>query len=122
MTKPKNLSPENAAWADDVLNQVRKQLQERSDGDALLLHHLRRRIVKNLGYDEKSTPNERKKLKQRKMAEQNGMCLICETPLPERGYHAVLDRAVAHLGYTDSNVRLIHRDCDIKVQEERGFA
>jgi hypothetical protein len=122
MRKPKNLSYENALWADEVLQNIRKQLQDRSAGDTLLLHHLRRRIVKNLGYDEKSTPYERKKLKQRKMIEQNGICAICRNALPDRGYLAVLDREVAHLGYTDANVRLIHRDCDIQVQEERGFA
>ena len=115
------LDDADRAWTNELLATLRLQLEERADGDALRLHNLRRRVVKLLGYDEKSKPSERKALKLRKMAEQAGCCTVCGLALPERGYYAVLDRQVAHLGYTDANVNLIHAACDYRLQEDKGF-
>ena len=80
------LSEEDAAFANNLLDRIRKELAEQSNDDPIRLHLLRRRIVKYLGYDEKSTPMERKALKKRKMAEQGGLCTLCSKPLPANGY------------------------------------
>lgn len=116
------LTKDDGAFANALLDHVRRELETRADGDPIRLHMLRRRVIKTLGYDEKSTPMERKKLKLRKMAEQNSICTICGETLPEGGYYAVLDRKVAHLGYTDANVNLVHADCDYKAQAAKGYA
>jgi hypothetical protein len=115
------LTKEDGDWANEFLERIREELDRRAGGDRLRLHMLRRKVVKKLGYDEKSTPMERKALKKRKMIEQNGLCTICGNALPEGGYYAVLDRKVAHLGYTDENVNLVHAACDYQQQESKGF-
>ena len=75
------LTKEDASWANELLDEIRDRLTEQADGDPVRLHKLRRRIVKYLGYDEKNTPMERKKLKVRKMAEQKrAMVISCRTP------------------------------------------
>jgi hypothetical protein len=116
------LTAEDAAFCTTVLANVRAELETQADGDAIRLHALRRRVVKYLGYDEKSTPGERRALKKRKLAEQAGLCFLCGEALPTDGYYAVLDRRVAHLGYTDENVNLIHAHCDYANQEQKGFS
>jgi hypothetical protein len=40
--------------------------------------------------------------------------------LPKRG--AELDRVNAMDGYTEANTRLVHHECYVKSQEEKGFA
>jgi hypothetical protein len=121
-SKTNRLSPEDSEWAEALLESIRTQLHERAGEEPERLHLLRRRIFKKLGYDERSTPMQRRALKQRKMVEQNGTCTICGEPLPERGYYAVLDRKIAHRGYTDENVNLVHADCDYRQQEKKGYA
>jgi hypothetical protein len=116
------LTESDAAACEAILARVRAELSELSCGDALRLHLMRRRVTKSLSYDERSTPMARKALKKRKMTAQGGLCSVCGQELPENGYYAVLDRQVAHLGYTDENVRLIHAACDYKQQEQKGFA
>lgn len=122
MTTQIRLSKEDGDWANELLDRIRVELNDRSAGDPVKLHLLRRKVAKKLVYDERSTPMQRKALKQRKMIEQNGICTICGKPLPELGYYAVLDRKIAHLGYTDENVNLVHADCDYEQQAKRGYA
>ena len=62
----------------------------------------------------------RRKLKALKREEQGGKCNLCEGLLPER--YAVLDRLEAMDGYTAENTRLLCKECDDRVQTERGFA
>jgi hypothetical protein len=90
-----------------------------SNGNAELLFALRRKLAKELVYDERGKPMARRRLKSLKRLEQVGRCALCNEPLPERG--AVLDRFVAILGYTAENTRLLCPDCDAKVQRERGY-
>ena len=116
------LPAEYGEWANGLYLRVSAELAQKAGDNPQLLHLLRRRVSKKLIYEERSTPMQRKALKLRKMGEQNGLCTICSEPLPEHGYHAVLDRKVAHLGYTDANVDLIHASCDRKIQEQRGYA
>ena len=102
-----------------LLFQVRNQLAELSSGDKDLLWALRRKLAKELSYDERGRPGDRRALKAFKRGEQGGKCALCKAPLPEK--NAVLDRLEAMLGYTPQNTRLICGPCDRKVQEERGY-
>lgn len=115
------LTKEDIEWANNLLDNVRKALQERCGHDQIRMHKLRRKIFTSLTYDERGGPAERKKLKLRKMAEQGGICTLCGEALPKNGYYAVLDRKIAHIGYTDENVNLVHSKCDYKAQEDKGF-
>jgi hypothetical protein len=99
---------------------VRSKLVELSGGDKELLFAYRRKIYKELGYDERSKPMARRALKDKKWKEQRGLCAICNNELPT-GY-TVLDRLRAVDGYTAENTRLIHQDCDVSQQKSKGYA
>ena len=87
-----------------------------------MLWALRRKLAKELTYDERGKPMFRRELKALKRGEreQGGKCALCGEPLPEK--NAVLDRLEAMLGYTPDNTQLLCPQCDNKVQVERGFA
>jgi hypothetical protein len=103
-----------------LIAQVRERLRELSGGAEDLHWALRRKLAKELTYDERSKPMERRALKARKREQQQGLCALCKQPLPEKD--VILDRLEAMLGYTDQNTRLLCRSCDYKVQSERKFA
>lgn len=90
-----------------------------ASGDEELLWALRRKIYKELGYDERGKPMVRRKLKDSKWKSQRGKCAICEGDLPEK--YCVLDRLEAMKGYTMENTRLICTSCDAKTQADRKF-
>ena len=97
-------------WANQLLRSIRLRLEKLSAGDRKLLWAYRRKVSKELTYDERGKPMHRRRLKILKRLEQSGKCPICRKPLPER--YAVLDRFNAMLGYTAKNTRLIHQECD----------
>lgn len=99
---------------------VRERLEALSGGDPELLFALRRKLAKELSYDERGKPNDRKNLKSFKRGQQDNKCAICGDVLPDK--YAVLDRIEAMNGYTPENTRLLCQKCDSKQQEERGFA
>ena len=102
-----------------LMDDIRKRLEKLSGGDTQLLWALRRKLTKELGYDERGKPMHRKILKLKKMASQKGLCAVCDEILPEK--NSVLDRLQAMAGYTEANTRLICRPCDIRIQEKRGY-
>ena len=102
-----------------LLAELRAKLEKLSAGDPSLLFAYRRKIAKELQYDERGKPNHRRLLKARKMGEQGGKCDICPNPLPEK--YAVLDRLNGMAGYTVENTRLLCPDCDTRIQKERGY-
>ncbi len=102
-----------------LFEEVKGRLAALSEGDAALLWALRRKLTKELGYEERGKPGERKLLKARKFGEQAGKCARCQGPLPEKG--AVLDRVEAMEGYTLQNTRLLCPACDSALQAERGY-
>lgn len=120
-TPNRNLSPDELrdVFA-PLLTEVRSRLIELGRGDAAFHWALRRKLAKELTYDERSKPMQRRALKARKRKAQDGLCKECRSPLPERG--AVLDRYEAMKGYTDENTRLICSNCDTKIQVSRGYA
>jgi hypothetical protein len=103
-----------------LLAEVRSRLRALSIGSEELLFALRRKLAKELIYDERGKPTHRKLLKVRLRAEQHGRCVRCQESLPEK--NAVLDRIEAMSGYTAENTRLLCPGCDIQQQEERGYA
>lgn len=119
MANPR-LTPDQLDLARALLDEVRARLVDLSGGDNELLFAYRRKLAKELSYDERSKPMERRKLKRFKMKEQGGICTLCNETLPERG--AVLDRARAIDGYTAENTRLIHAECDTAQQAAKGYA
>jgi hypothetical protein len=87
----RQLTPEELRdAANPLLASIRESLTKLSGGDTELLFALRRKIAKELMYDERGKPLARVKLKLQQRLKQGGLCKVCSEPLPERG--AVLDR------------------------------
>jgi len=113
------LTKEELAKANDLLNHVREEIARLAGGNPKLLFAYRRRVAKMLVYDERSGPNERRKLKIIKRKEQEGLCAECRRGLPKS--YNVLDRFAAIDGYTVANTRLICEDCDQSIQVSRVY-
>lgn len=96
------------------------KLLDLSNGDVGLHWALRRKLYKELSYAERGKPSHRKRLKKQKRSEQDGLCHICNSTLPDSG--AVLDRYEAMAGYTSENTRLLCPDCDRKEQASKGYS
>lgn len=94
----RRLTPDQLELARTLLGEVRERLRALSGGDPELLFAFRRKIAKELTYDERSKPTVLGQLKRLKMKEQGGISPLCNEALPERG--AVLDRARAIDGFT----------------------
>ena len=103
-----------------LIAEVRGRLAKLSGGAPDLLWALRRKVAKELTYDERGKPMQRRELKARKREQQDGLCAICRKPLPEKD--VILDRLKAMAGYTKKNTRLLCRPCDYKVQAKRRFS
>jgi hypothetical protein len=115
----RRLSAAELHTANDLLAKVRKELEHLSDGDADLLFALRRKVAKELVYDERDKPMIRRALKRKMRGLQDGICPLCHEQLPET--YCVLDRFNAGDSYVETNVRLICEPCDRRIQRERGY-
>lgn len=80
-----------------ILEEVRVRLRDASRGDEQLHWALRRKLAKELTYDERGKPMHRRQLKALKRGEQAGKCAVCQRELPAR--NSVLDRVEAMKGY-----------------------
>jgi hypothetical protein len=116
----RRLSSAELEKARELLDSIRGSLNELSGGDPDLLFAYRRKVYKELTYDERDTPAFRRKLKAIKRREQSNICPICQQQLPEK--YCVLDRFEASARYTIKNTRLICPTCDVKVQASRKYA
>ncbi len=116
----RQLTAKELERAYELLAEIRKRLELLAHGDKELLFAYRRKVYKELTYDERDKPSVRRKLKEQKWKEQRGICTICGKELPEK--YTVLDRLNAADGYTKENTRLIHRECDVAQQESKGYA
>jgi len=114
------LTPSELIQAHDLLGEIRQRLNELAAGDPATLFAFRRKIAKELVYDERGKTSERVKLKARKFGEQDGICPECGEQLPEKGAH--LDRKNAMDGYTPANTNLIHAECHTRRQAARGWS
>jgi len=117
----RKLNEQELKVANSLLEEVRHSIEKHSENDLDLRFALRRKIAKELTYDERGTPMQRKKLKLKMLRVQNGLCANCGKALPLLARGAVLDRQNAMAGYTAENVKLICRACDDKLQESRNF-
>ncbi len=103
-----------------LITAVRHKLQKLSKGEADLFWALRRKLYKELSYDERGKPMLRRKLKLVKRVDQKGKCANCGRRLPQN--YTVLDRIQAMKGYTEKNTRLICQKCDQTIQQRRKYA
>jgi hypothetical protein len=115
----RTLSAEELKHASELLQDIRKRLTELAAGDPLLLFAYRRKIVKELGYDERSKPSARAKLKAMKWRLQNGKCAHCSKEMPLK--YSELDRKNAADGYTVQNTELVHAKCHQGRQAARSY-
>jgi hypothetical protein len=115
----RNLSAEELKLASDLLRDIRERLAGLAGDDPLLLFAYRRKVVKELGYDERGKPGGRGKLKALKWGQQNGKCPDCPDPLPLK--YSELDRKNAADGYTVENTELVHAKCHQARQAAKGY-
>ena len=80
----RNLNADELTRANELLADIRKRLTALANGDPLLLFAYRRKVAKELGYDERGKPGARGKLKALKWDQQNGRCAHCRKKLPLR--------------------------------------
>jgi hypothetical protein len=116
----RNLSPDELKVANELLADVRNRLAQLSVGDPLLLFAYRRKIAKELGYDERGKPSTRKQLKALKWGQQQSKCAHCQRDLPLK--YSELDRKNAADGYTAENTELVHAKCHQERQAAKGYA
>jgi hypothetical protein len=116
----RRLTAEELAKAQFLLDSVRGQLLSLSGADPDLLFAYRRKVYKELTYDERAKPMVRRQLKAKKRREQKGTCPLCQKPLPQT--YCVLDRFQAAAGYTFENTQLICQECDIKAQAAKAYS
>lgn len=102
-----------------LFKNIANDLIKSSGKDKELLWALRRKLAKELIYEERGKPAHRRRLKGLKRKKQNGLCAVCKSVLPEK--NTILDRFEAMKGYTEENTRLICGNCDFKIQSERKF-
>jgi len=105
----RNLSSEELKRANELIGDVRNRLTDLAAGDPLLLFAYRRKVAKELGYDERGKPGARKMLKNLKWGLQNGLCAHCKKEMPIK--YSELDRKNAADGYTQENTELVHAEC-----------
>src|SRR5260370_35723172 len=115
----RNLNAEELKRASELLQDIRKRLGELGAGDPLLLFAYRRKIIKELGYDERGKPVARAKLKALKWGQQNGQCAHCHKDMPLK--YSELDRKNAADGYTIENTELVHSKCHQEREAAKGY-
>jgi len=118
MTNPQ-LNEIQLIQAHKLIAKIKKEIDMLAKNNPEAIFAFRRKIYKELMYDERNKPMERKKLKDKMRKKQKGICPTCKQGLPEKG--AVLDRTEAIKGYVEKNVRLLCPECDKKIQEARRF-
>jgi hypothetical protein len=116
----RNLSPDELKRANQLLGEIRNRLTTLAAGDPRLLFAYRRKIAKELGYDERGKPGVRKLLKALKWGEQNHKCAHCGKEMPLK--NSELDRKHAAGGYTEENTELLHHHCHQERQAAKGYA
>jgi len=116
----RTLNSDELKQANELLTEIRKRLTSLADGDLHLLFAFRRKIAKELGYDERGKPGTRGKLKALKWGQQSGKCAHCDDPMPLK--YSELDRKNAVDGYAIDNTELVHANCHQERQAAKGYA
>jgi hypothetical protein len=115
----RNLTPDELNLANQLLADIRARLCALAGDDPLLLFAYRRKIAKELQYDERGKPSLRGKLKALKWGQQNGKCAHCGAEMPLE--YSELDRKEAAGGYTADNTELVHAKCHHERQAARRY-
>lgn len=116
----KNLNADELKLASRLLADIRKRLTRLANGDPLLLFAYRRKIAKELIYDERGKPGLRRRLKALKWRLQQGKCAHCKKDLAL--IYSELDRKSAAARYTVTNTELVHAKCHQQRQAAKGYA
>jgi UTP:GlnB (protein PII) uridylyltransferase len=116
----RNLTNDELVHVNQLLAEVRKRLVELSGDDPLLLFAYRRKIAKELGYDERGKPSHRNKLKLLKWGLQDRKCAHCGEEMAVK--YSELDRRNAADGYTEENTELVHAKCHHERQAAKGYS
>jgi hypothetical protein len=120
MPNPVLTSEQRASLFQPLFVSGLERLNELSGGDPDLLFALRRKLAKELQYQERGSPRHRRLLKEAKRIQQKSLCAICQQRLPDAD--TILDRIHAPKGYTPENTRLLCRACDYAAQRDKGFS
>jgi ribosomal protein L44E len=115
----RNLTAAELVIANELLAETRSRLSELSAGDPELLFALRRKVFKELTYDERGKPMQRRALKQTKWVQQGGRCAECDDELPMA--YSELDRKKAIDGDTVENTELVHAKCHQSRQAAKKY-
>jgi hypothetical protein len=115
----RNLNAEELKRANELLADIRKRLTLLAAGNPLLPFAYRRKVAKELTYDERGKPGERAKVKAVKWGQQNGKCAHCGRKLELK--YSELDRKNAADGYTIENTELVHAECHRDRQAATGY-
>lgn len=115
----RRLTAHELVKANEILATVRSALKELSGGDPGLLFAYRRKVFKELIYDERGKPMQRRTLKQKKWAQQQGRCAHCNDEMPVT--YSELDRFNAADGYTVENTELVHDRCHRERQAAKRY-
>ncbi len=115
----RNLTADELQHANELLADIRARLNGLAAGDPLLLFAYRRKVAKELQYDERGKPGARGKLKALKWGQQGGKCAHCGGPMPIE--YSELDRKEAAAGYTPENTELVHAKCHQERQAAKRY-
>jgi hypothetical protein len=115
----RNLTKEELAAAHELLAGIRARLKALSGDDTQLLFAYRRKIVKELQYDERTKPASRGAIKKLKWAQQSHRCAHCGEEMPLA--YSELDRRYAMDGYTVENTELVHAQCHHDRQRAKRY-
>jgi hypothetical protein len=115
----RNLDAEELKQANRLLTEIRQRIDALAGGDLLLRFAYRRKVYKELIYDEREKPGVRRKIKIQKYDEQRGKCAHCGEQMQIK--YSELDRRDAADGYTVESTELIHGSCHIARQAAKGY-
>jgi hypothetical protein len=114
----RNLDEEELKLANSLLSEIRRKIDVLARGDSLLRFAYRRKISKELIYDERGKPMDCRKVKIQKHDQQSGRCAHCHLEL-KIGY-SELDRKIAADGYTLENTEFVHAECHRRARPLNG--
>ena len=116
----RNLSADELKKAHLLLSEIREKIDVLAAGDSDLHFAYRRKIYKELTYDERGKPMSRRKIKIQKFDQQHGKCAHCQLEMTIR--YSELDRKNAAGGYRIENTELVHAKCHQERQAAKGYA
>jgi hypothetical protein len=115
----RNLTSNELECANELLRYIRERLDTLAAGNRLLRFAYCRKVMKELGYEERGKPRARTRLKAVKWRQQNGKCAHCGDDLPQK--YSELDRKNAADGYTAENTELVHAKCHQDRQAAKSY-